>query len=215
MKKLLAALLAAAMLLSLSACGDKETPDDTPNTNTPDTSDQDSGVSDSENPGQDIVTPDEEEDVVYVPLDVLTTVWNNYPEDVKFPAAGGEVMDGPGALTGDFGTAESLDNLLAIPTADFDKISEPACLMHMMNANTFTCGAYTVGDADREALTKSVNDAIMNRQWMCGFPEKMFVATLGDCVISAFGHTDAMDTFKSTLTQQYPDTVFVYESNIE
>lgn len=208
MKKLLSALLAAAMLISLTACGDKDKPNDTP-----DNPDNSSGASDSENPGQD--NSANEEEPVYVPLDVLTTVWLNYPEDAKFAAAGGEVMDGPGALTGDFATPEAMDNLLGIPQSEAEKISEPACLMHMMNANTFTSGAYTVADGDREAIAKSVNDNIMNRQWMCGIPDKMFVATIGDCIISAFGNGEIMDQFKTTLTECYPDTVFVYENNIE
>lgn len=211
MKKLLAALLAAAMLLSLTACGNNDKPDETPD-NSANVTDQE--TPDQDTPEQDTSAPDVEEPV-YVPIDVLTTIWANYPEDAKFPAAGGEVMDGPGVLTGDYASAEYIDNLIAVPQAEAEKISEPACLMHMMNANTFTCGAYTVDAADIEAITKSVNDNIMSRQWICGFPDKMFVATIGNCVIDAFGNAEIMDQFKTTLTSLYPDTVFVYESNIE
>lgn len=200
-------MLAAAMLLSFAACGEKDKPNDTPNNN--------NNAADNENPGQDNSDNSEAEDVIYVPIDVLTTVWDSYPEDDKFPAAGGEVMGGPGVLTGDYATAESIDYMIGVPQDQVEKISEPASLMHMMNANTFTCGAYTVDAANKEAITKAVNDNIMNRQWMCGFPDKMFVATIGDCVINAFGNAEIMDQFKTTLTECYPDTVFVYESNIE
>ncbi len=209
MKKLLAIALSAAMLASLVACGN--TPAD--DANTPDTPNEDTAVTDSADTG----SPDEEEPVEenIKPIDLLNTVWSGYAEEDKFPGAGGENMDGPGEMTGDFGSAETIETMLLLPAADYDKVSDTACLMHMMNANTFTCGVYSVNDsADTETITSDIKERIMNNQWMCGFPDKMFVATYNNCVISAFGNGEIMDMFKTKLTEAYPETEFVYEENI-
>lgn len=203
MKRLLALALSIAMLLSLAACG--STPAD--DVNTPD------------NPA--VNTPDdtigEEEPAIadIKPIDLLNTVWSSYADDEKFAAAGGENMDGPGEMTGDFAGAEMAETMLLLPAADYDKVSDVACLMHMMNANTFTCGVYSVVDsANTDTVTTDIKDKIMNNQWMCGFPDKMFVATYANCVISAFGNAEIMDMFKEKLSAAYPDVSFVYEENV-
>lgn len=213
MKKLLAIALAAAMLASLTACGN--TPADTPNTT--DAPDSNPSVTDSGNTDTTDEVVDEEEPAAadIKPLDLLNTVWSSYAEDEKFAAAGGENMDGPGEMTGDFGSAETIETMLLLPAADFEKVSDTACLMHMMNANTFTCGVYNVVDsADTETITADIKDKIVNNQWMCGFPEKMFVATYNNCIISAFGNGEIMDMFKTKLTEAYPETEFVYEEDL-
>ena len=184
MRKILALILTATLILSLAGCQSGDDPaagGSTPNE-----------AGDSQSQGSD--SPEEngdnapEETVSYSPLDILTTIWSSYPEDQKFAAAGGESMDGPGLMTGDYGTKETLDSILALPQDSYELVSETACLMHMLNANTFTCGVFKLSSPeDASALASSLNDSIKNRQWMCGFPDKMMIATLGDCVISAFG----------------------------
>lgn len=213
MKKLLAIALAAAMLASLAACGN--TPADAPDTT--DAPGGNTSVTDSGDADAADETVGEEEPVLtdIKPIDLLNTVWSGYADDEKFAAAGGENMDGPGEMTGDFGSAETIETMLLLPAADYDKVSDTACLMHMMNANTFTCGVYSVVDsADTETITSDIKEKIMNNQWMCGFPEKMFVATYNNCVISAFGNGEIIDMFKTKLTEAYPETEFVYEENI-
>ena len=210
MKKLFAIALAAVMLASLAACGN--TPADTPDAT--DAPDSNPSVTDSGDTTDEV---DEEAPVSadVKPIDLLNTVWSGYAEDEKFAAAGGENMDGPGEMTGDFGSAETIENVLLLPAADFEKVSDTACLMHMMNANTFTCGVYSVVDsADTETITSDIKDKIVNNQWMCGFPEKMFVATYNNCIISAFGNGEIMDMFKAKLTEAYPETEFVYEEDL-
>ncbi len=213
MKKLLALALAAAMLASLAACGN--TPADTPDAT--DAPGGDAAVTDSGNKDTTDEVNDEEEPVLtdVKPIDLLNTVWSGYADDEKFAAAGGENMDGPGEMTGDFGSAETIETMLLLPAADYDKVSDTACLMHMMNANTFTCGVYSVVDsADTETITSDIKERIMNNQWMCGFPEKMFVATYSNCIVSAFGNGEIMDMFKTKLTEAYPETEFVYEEDL-
>lgn len=211
MKKLFAIALAAVMLASLAACGN--TPADTPDAT--DAPDSNPSVTDSGDTTDEVVDEEAPVSADVKPIDLLNTVWSGYAEDEKFAAAGGENMDGPGEMTGDFGSAETIENVLLLPAADFEKVSDTACLMHMMNANTFTCGVYSVVDsADTETITSDIKDKIVNNQWMCGFPEKMFVATYNNCIISAFGNGEIMDMFKAKLTEAYPETEFVYEEDI-
>ena len=219
MRKILALILTATLILSLAGCQSGDDPaagGSTPN----EAGDSQSQGSDSPEENGDNA-PEEngdnapEETVSYSPLDILTTIWSSYPEDQKFAAAGGETMDGPGLMTGDYGTKEPLDSILALPQDSYELVSETACLMHMLNANTFTCGVFKLSSSeDASALASSLNDSIKNRQWMCGFPDKMMIATLGDCVISAFGSAEIMDTFKAELSSNYPDAVISYEENL-
>ncbi len=86
-------------------------------------------------------------------LALLTKVWDSYTDDEKFPAAGGDyetsVDDAPGAF--DPSNADNLNFLLTVPTEDASLIDDAASLSHMMNANTFTCGALRVKNGDDAA----------------------------------------------------------------
>ena len=86
----------------------------------------------------------------------------------------------------------------------------------MMNANTFTCGAFKVKNADDVAsLAELLKDNILKRQWMCGFPDKLVVASVDDVVLAFFGKNDNIDTFKAKLTEAYASAEVISESPIE
>ena len=134
MKKITSLALALALALTLTACGKK---------------DNTAGSGDSS-----------------VPADataLLTAVWDAHSDDEKFPAAGGDyetsVDDAPGAF--DPSNADNLNFLLTVPTEDASLIDDAASLMHMMNANTFTCGALRVKNGDDAAkLAEDLPDAV-------------------------------------------------------
>jgi len=87
--------------------------------------------------------------------------------------------------------------------------------MHMMNMNTFTCGAMRVVNSDDVTkLADDLRDAIQGKQWMCGFPDKLVIATLGNYVISMYGDADLIDTFRDKLLAAYTDTSVVYDESI-
>ena len=211
MRKILALILTATLILSLAGCQSGDDPaagGSTPNE-----------AGDSQSQGSD--SPEEngdnapEETVSYSPLDILTTIWSSYPEDQKFAAAGGETMDGPGLMTGDYGTKETLDSILALPQDSYELVSETACLMHMLNANTFTCGVFRVTDsANVTAVADAIKEKVTTNQWICGVPNEMFVANIGNYVVSAFGNDEVMDVFKTALETSYPDVTFLYEEAI-
>ena len=182
MKKILALLLAAVMVLSLAACTDKgseggATPPAGAQTNQPKSA-----------------------------LEILEKVWSKYSTDEKFPATGGSEKhmkeDKPGKF--DVSDAEALDFELGFPKAQASEIDDAASLMHMLNENNFSCGVYHVKDSgNAEALAGKIKENILARQWLCGFPEKLVILTVGDYIVSVFGAGELTDTFVAKLSAEY------------
>lgn len=150
-------------------------------------------------------------------VEILTTAWDNFDEANRFYASGGGynnmVEDAPGAV--DVTDTDSLTVLLAFPEAYLDQIDDAASLIHGMNANTFTATAYHVTDSSNvQALADGLKDSIMNKQWMCGFPEIMFIASIGeDYVVSCIGNTDLVNEFKDQIVDAYGANM-IYEESI-
>lgn len=188
MKKITSLALALALALTLTACGKK---------------DNTAGNGDSS-----------------VPADataLLTAVWDAHSDDEKFPAAGGDyenpVEDAPGAVS--IADADNLNYMLTLPVEDAGKIDGAASLSHMMNANTFTCGALRAANADEvEGLAQDMRDAIQSKQWMCGFPDKLVVFTYDRYVVALYGNEDLVNTFRDKLTAAYGDAVVAYDEAI-
>ena len=90
-------------------------------------------------------------------------------------------------------------------------------MIHMMNANTFTCGVvHLVDGADATTFGNTMRDAIQNNQWMCGFPETLTIAVIEDSyVLIAFGINDAMTPFMNHFGEAYPDVQVLFNEAIE
>ena len=55
----------------------------------------------------------------------------------------------------------------------------------------------------------------MNRQWMCGVPDTLIIASVGgEYVVSAFGNAEIIETFKNNLQAQYEIAEIVYEESL-
>lgn len=139
-------------------------------------------------------------------MEILEKVWSKYSTDEKFPAAGGSEKhmkeDKPGKF--DVSDAEALDFELGFPKAQASEIDDAALLMHMLNQNNFSCGVYHVKDSgNAEALAGKIKENILARQWMCGFPEKLVILTVGDYIVSVFGAKELTDTFTAKLSAEY------------
>lgn len=153
------------------------------------------------------------------PLDVLNKVWDSYTDDEKFPAAGGDMSeanmkdDAPGNVALD--DADTVAYLTSFPADMVDKLDAAASLMHMMNANTFTCGAFRLKDAaDTDAVCAAIRDGLNSKQWMCGFPDKMVIAKVSGCIVSVYGAEDLVNTFRDKLTAAYENAEIVYDEAI-
>lgn len=158
-------------------------------------------------------------DKISDPVELLQTVWNTYSEDETFAAAGGDMSeenmttDAPGKYGLD--DAAAIDNSLGLPSSCIDKIESAASLVHMMNANTFTCGAFVVKDEkDIAGIAAALKDNIMTRQWMCGFPDKLVVVSVDNCIVSFFGEQQIVDTFKDKLCGAYSSASVISEDPI-
>ena len=185
MKKIIAVLLTAILAVSLAACG---------------SSGGQSGSNTEDNK--------ENEAAVDIPdaVTLLTTVWDSYTDDEKFPAIGG-----------DFSEANNKENAPGVyDLSDADAVDGASSLIHMMNGNTFTCGAFHVKDASQmDNVAAAVKASIMNKQWMCGFPDKLVILTVGDYLVSVYGAEDLVDNFQNHLTAAYASAVVVCDAPIE
>ena len=150
-------------------------------------------------------------------LSLLTSVWSTYSEDDKFPAAGGDaehsVDDAPGSF--DVSNADNLTYQLTFPSADVSLIDGAASLVHMMNLNTFTCGAFHVSDADNvSTVAADIRSAVQGKQWMCGFPERLVILTSGQYVVSVYGNESLVNTFRDKFVAAHSGASTVYDEAI-
>lgn len=190
MKKIVALMLAFVLALGLTACG-------------------------GGNKGAETAKDDTEGKTA---VQILEDVWAGYEESEKFAIAGGDyenmIMDAPGAVN--VADGETLDALLGFPAASAGLIDDGASMMHMMNQNTFTAGVYHVTKADDvQAVADAVKENIMNRQWMCGFPDDLVVYSVGTNYVAAvFGAEDIVDNFEESLEGYYASTKILYDEDL-
>ena len=190
MKKIIAFALAAIMALSFAACA-------------------------KQNGESGTTTPSDAPKVqVKSALEILEKVWSKYSTDEKFPATGGSEKhmkeDMPSKF--DVSDAEALDFELGFPKAQSADINDAASLMHMLNQNNFSCGVFHVKNSgDTAALAGKIRDNILNRQWLCGFPEKLVILTVGDYIVSVFGAGELTDTFTAKLSAEYISTKQLFD----
>ena len=182
MKKIIAIALAAVMALSLAACTRQNDKNGT-------TTSSDAARGQAKSASE-----------------ILEKVWSKYSADEKFPATGGSEKhmkeDKPGKF--DVSDAEALDFELGFPKANASEIDDAASLMHMLNQNNFSCGVYHVKDSGNvEALAGKIKENILARQWLCGFPEKLVILTVGDYIVSVFGAGELTGTFVAKLSAEY------------
>jgi len=150
-------------------------------------------------------------------LTILNAIWNTYSDEEKFPAAGGDSEHAVDGAPGSFDTsnADNLSYMLTFPADDASLIDSAASLVHMMNLNTFTCGAFHVADANN--VTKLADDlrtTIQAKHWMCGFPDKLVIVTVGQSVFSVYGNEELVNTFRDKLLASYPTAAAVYDEAI-
>ena len=150
-------------------------------------------------------------------LTILNAIWNTYSDEEKFPAAGGDsehAVDGaPGSF--DASNADSLSYQLTFPADDASLIDSAASLVHMMNLNTFTCGAFHVADANNVTrLADDLRTTIQAKHWMCGFPDKLVIVTVGQSVLSVYGNEELVNTFRDKLLASYSAATAVYDEAI-
>ena len=191
MKKILALLLAAVMVLSMAACGNNANTDETQAT--------------------------EATETAASALEILETIWAKYGEDEKFAIIGGNMESAVDGAPGnyDMAYAENLTYNLLVPADQLASVDQAATMIHMMNANTFTCGVVHLTEGtDVAAFANTMRDAVQGNRWMCGFPETLVIATIGNYVLVAFGVNDAMTPFQTHFAEAYPNANVLFNEAI-
>ena len=181
MKKILSLVLVLALAMSVAACGKKAETTET------------TGVPAQEMPAS--------------ALEILETIWADYADDEKFAVIGGSMAAPVDGAPGSYDIAdENITYNLLIPAEQLANVTEAASMIHMMNANTFTCGVFKLADGVSAAdFGAAMKEAVMGNQWMCGFPETLLIRNFGDVyVLVAFGVNDAMTPFEKHMSNVYP-----------
>lgn len=226
MKKLTVLLLGITVALSLTACNSAnnnttEQPDSQDNLgiNTEENLEPNSEIqSETNNLGNEIIETDPETEKAT--LNILSSIWDSYTDDERFPVAGGDfssehsVMDGPGIYS--LSDWDALNSNLGYPVNSPSAIDSAASLMHMMNANTFTSGAYHMTIPENApALAQEIQKNLQGRQWICGVPDKLIIVQVDDFIITAFGETELVDTYKNKISTVYSHAEVLYDEPIQ
>ena len=197
MKKLFCALLALIMVLSLAACG------------------SDAGTPATTEPAA-TELPTEPAVVIEGADKLLSAVWADMGEDEKYYVGGGDYDN---MVENDAGLVTNTDYMtgsLHMPEDLVSQADQVASLVHGMNANSMTTGAYHLAEGtDVAAFAQAMRDSIQSARWMCGFPEQLFIASVGGYVVVSFGLTDNIASIENHLTTLYPSAEVLYKEAIE
>ncbi len=182
MKKLILSVLTFVMIVSITACGNKN---------------------DSE----------QYKSAVDVLKKVVAT-----GDELPFPYMGGDFEhakeEEPGSF--DIEKKEELTNL-GLPESEQNNLEEAASMMHMMNANIFTCAVYKIKqDVDVDDFIENVKKELLDRQWLCGAPEKMFIMKVSDeYVLAVYGEETLLEGFKKKAIESLEGAKVSVEAPIE
>ena len=230
MKKLVVMLLTGVMVFSLAACGGKDDVTKNPESSVESSSQvenstEESSVEESSVEESSVEESTEESESFEEPAVITTgaagmlnTIWSKVDSANQFAVAGGDeensMMGSAGIIAATNG--EVIDAMTGFPADKVDLIDDAASLMHMMNANTFTGGAYHLTDSTKmDEVAKAVRENILNRQWCCGFPDKLVIVSVDDYLISFFGKNDPIANFKAAVTEAYENAQIISEDDIE
>ncbi len=147
----------------------------------------------------------------------LEKIWLAHAEDQRFSVYGGAVdhaVDGaPGAL--DLGNTQELMSKYLMPESILPDVTEGASLVHMMNGNIFSSAVVTAQSQDLQEMAKAWRDAIQQNAWICGQPDRLLLADLGEGrLLMAFGAQDIMDAFLAAMTQAFPQSKVLLQEGV-
>ena len=158
-------------------------------------------------------------DSINAPVDILNDVWDIYKQDQKFWALGGDLNNIVNEAPGTFNIKDTQAlafNLLCKDEAA-EMIDSAASLIHALNANLFTAAAYHLKDKnDVSQFAQKMQENILNNRWIDGFPDKLWVATVGEeYVVVVFGVSEIADTFKTNLMAVFDTACIIAEKPIK
>ena len=119
--------------------------------------------------------------------------------------------------------AAAVDDALTILNAIWNTYSDeekfPAAGGDSEHAVDGAPGSFDASNADNLSylLTFPADDlrtTIQAKHWMCGFPDKLVIVTVGQSVFSVYGNEELINTFRDKLLASYPTAAAVYDEAI-
>ena len=231
MKKLLAFFLTTTLLLLTVSCGMKSNDGQIPGEGDPTTDNKHPNDQTDMNGGMNEDKPNdttpEQNGENNAPLtyqnahELLAGIWSRHGEDERFPIMGGDydnvVENAPGAFDITHPDAgANIDSLYSFPSEELEQISSAAGMVHGMNANIFTCGAFQVKEGqDPAACAERIKNHILTKQFICGSPEQLTILSLpGNYLISVYGTADAVASFVQKATSSIADTAVIAQQEL-
>ncbi len=146
---------------------------------------------------------------------LLSAVWSDFAEDEQYFVGGGDMNN---MVDGDAGLVADTDYMiynLHFPEELHASVDQVASLIHGMNANSMTTAAYHLAEGtDAATFAQSIRDSIQSTQWMCGFPELLYIASVGEYVVVSYGLTDNVTAIETHLSAVYPQTQMLISEEI-
>ena len=208
MKKLIAMMLALAVVASFAACGAKNETEDKENTTN--TTVPEEGISIEENIGGTLANTGDYHPQISgdsTALDLLDPIWMGLGGEHQPAAYGGhfseEYTSGP--ATYELTYVDDLAATLLLPTDKLDSIEDAATVVHMLNANSMTVGVVKLKEGtDVQAFADATADRIVNNRWMCGFPERMAIVQIHEnFLFIGYGLFDMIDPMVENMDQSW------------
>ena len=200
MKRWLSLLLVTILVGGLVSCGMKAEDGKIPGEGDPAGNNSDDGHSDQNDKGNETGNNGESTlpPTYQSAHELLAALWTARAEEDRFPVMGGDydnvVENAPGAfdLTHP-DAAANIDTLLSFPSDEITKLDSAASLVHSMNANIFTCGAFHLTSAEDAApLAERIKNHVLTKQFICGSPERLIILQLPDgYLVVLYGTSDA------------------------
>jgi len=209
MKKMIATLLAAGMLISLASCG-RNNGDTLSSTSTSDSA-QNTTESTGDNGGEAAESRQAEA--------FLQSIYNVFLGKIK-PVYGVESIDevkgyfiGPEVIS--LSDGEYLESQTLFPPASADQLGSAAAFYNMINLNNGTFVAFEVKDGeDVQAIADMMKEKVENNRWICGFPECFLIMRSDRILAFSYGQKGPVSAFKSSITSVYENAETLYDGEL-
>lgn len=174
----------------------------------------------------DTETDNDENKDELTPLDVITTIWDNLPEDslvekYASPLVGNIISDDPNVPSlGDYielaaehpendNTAEFFENELFISQDYYDNVSDLIYIMNETDSSTFICTAFVINDVNEYDIGRNIEKNIYNHDWD-NYPNSMHIYCIDNICVSLVGHNSPLNEIVRIISNHFPNGKYMY-----
>ena len=204
MKKILAIVLAALMLVAFVGCGNTTDETNAPETNAPDANETEAPVVNTpvaEN-GLEIVNniinsfTDAEKEEIYL------SVAGGYGDNMSWEAPGSHPINDEDSRLSAMSFFNINEEILNIIDGEIGMAMNPMRIQNLM------VGCFRVVDtADVNESAELVKTTVLSTQWTCGFPEKYVLIIIDDYILTMYGASIQLDAIVAKTQTIYESAV--------